>query len=444
MKLEKNIYLNKHKIIPKINIKNEKEYIYLAFNSLHDIEINKKELMEYYKKTSPEYIISPFTILNEQIYKNMNENTLNIYIKENSIYYIILDESKRYVKSDIIKLTSKTDIKKTKFYDEDKDINILLQEIIILEFTEFLKSIIDKNEIKKVYLNVEKENFNKVELKSISEFLKVEIEIIKVEIDSILLKYKKKRKYIYIKDKKENKKSIYIFVFTFVFSILLSVFLFIKDNKENTKEKTIKQELLKKEEIKLPNHVYNNTHKIYFIKDFLNIFDNNTILKELKIKKNKAIIVAEFFNIQSHEVFIDKNILKIYKKSNILLLNKTKDKLITIIEANNRKYQDKKDLIEAKNYNLEYFDNMTVYNYLKKKFNKNVKLFFKEENMVNKYKIQKYKIEIKVSTPLEFYQFIDKINRINLSLELGDEFEFIKINDKIEVTFNLKFNQLKK
>jgi len=444
-----------------INISNTNIY----FDHSHKISLENTKIEEskkFFCDGNIDYLISPFSILQNKMSDNLEEESLNIFILNNNIYAIILDKNKRYSLSSIKQLTSFQDIKKSNFYNDDIVEQKLYEEVYALELNEnisditkefyevnqnsdFLKSI-------NIYYNIKQLNNEQLDLLNENLMINVKYEII--NIDEILYKISKKpsiKKLSFIKPReKKSTLSFAMWILIALISTALAIAVVymiqvpseVKVEVKKEVKKIVKKEVKKKEEILLPNHIEINEHHVNHILDIFNTISDDSTLKEIQLQKDESTLVYNYLKEDSYEKVLKAKLLKIYENSENVLTSKNNRVFTAIISNTN--ILDKLTKIPRKKYKLT---NETKYLNKKESTKMFTSLFNKEtsikqiSSMDNKYNTQQYKIVTLVSTPNELFEVLKKINETNYSVELSFPIEFAKVNDKLEISFKLKFHQ---
>ena len=453
------------KIVTKVDAKH-KDCSYIPYDSNHFIEINNTIIETstlFNNNGNIDYLVSPFTLLQNYLSSNLEANSLNLFIFNDNIYVIILGEDKRYVKSTILTLTPFNDIKNSEFYSDEVVEQKLYDEIYLLELTDQISNIIknyyeefnNTNFIEKVNLFYTIKQLQDEQINALSEDLMLEINYEQIHLDTLLFDITQKSnaaKYSFIEPRPKKlalSKNTWAIIALSSLILVFLVIYFMQDNEEIKEEPSeVKKEITKKEdtkkkmvikENKLPNHVFNNTQQLEFIKKLFNTLDDNTVLKEIQIQNDESTMICDFYNINAQEKFLNNTILKLYEKSEIVLMSSSNNALTTIVSNNTLL-----ELPESKMMNVKathtYMDDLLTQKYLSDLLGKETKILSEDEQN-KKYSQHIFTLTVKVKEPIHFYKIIDVINNQKHSITLDYPIEFIKTNETLEVTFTLHFNQ---
>ena len=134
-----------------IQIKSEIDttsYETVSLNEQYCIAIAKNDILKhsnYFKDCGIDYLISPFSILNEYFKSYSTANSFNILIYSNTLYVFILDKDKEIVFGDIKQLTAFQNIQNSNFYNDDAiGGQMLYDEVHFLEIQQYLNETIEK------------------------------------------------------------------------------------------------------------------------------------------------------------------------------------------------------------------------------------------------------------------------------------------------------------
>ena len=456
---------NENQIIDsnEITAKENEKSIY--FDQHHNITLansNIEKIKQFYNDGSIDYLVSPFSLLDSTIKKDLHSNSLNLLILNNNIYVILLDDNKRYITSCIQQLTSFEDIKNSEFYTDDIVEQKLYDEIYNLELNENITSITnnfykenpDANFIQSVniYYNIKQLNDEQVTL--LKDNLMIDVKYTSISINELLYDMVKKplinkQNFIKPRPKKSALSLVSWIMIALVTTIVAGGLFYIMQEKDEVikKEKTIvkkeNKKIIKKiEEIQLPNHIDINTYIINSLLDIFEAIDDNSILKEIQLQKNESTIIYNFKHKNSYETILKPRLLKLYQSTENVLTSKNNLTYTAIIS--NTKPKDKLDNKITKIYPIsnknKFLDENKAKLLLTSFFNKNTKLKFITKSS-NKYTSYTYKLSTIVKSPQDFFNAIDNINKKDYSITLSHPIEFAKIQEGLEINFNIKMNQ---
>ena len=455
------------KIIPKIE-KIDTSELSATYNRYYNIISNRSTIENtklFYNKGDIDYLISPFSILDDIIANSKDSNSLNILILNDTLYAVILDEEKQFISSAIKSLTPYDEIKNSKFYNDEIVEQKLFDEIYLLELTDNISNITkdfyenEKNSsfIETVNIFYIVSQLNDEQIKSLEESLMMNINYKQISIDEHMYNIVQKqnaKQYSFIEPrKKKTGFSLFFWIIIAVLSTLITAgvlyFLTQKEPKEEKKivkkvtkvKEPIKDKVVKIEPIKLTDHNRTNTQIITLIKNLFDLIDDNSTLKEVQLQKRESTIIYDFKDEFSFEKNLQPKLLKYYKYSEIILKTKNKN-LYTAIISNTAliekiSYKTKKYI---QNKQIKALTEQSSKELLKSIFNKTTTIK-QISKVTNKYTKYTYKIKTIIQEPTEFFEAIKTINKQPYSYVLKFPIEFAKINEGIEVNFQLTLNQ---
>jgi hypothetical protein len=215
-------------IVDKTNPK-LKNSVELTFDASHTIVLPKTNIeyaKSFYNNGNIDYFISPFTILYEETLLQAKENSLNLFILNNHLYAICLNEKKRLEYSCIKFLTPYCDIKKSNFYKDEVVEQILYDEIYLLELSEHITEILKiYSEISNTSLDCKNVNIFYVlkqlqdkHIEALQNALSLEISYLPINIDDAvdaIARRESIQNYSFTK-KREKKSKYTIFIWIFI------------------------------------------------------------------------------------------------------------------------------------------------------------------------------------------------------------------------------------
>jgi len=439
----------------------------IIFDHSHHITAPTQKIeqtKQFYNNSKIDYLISPYSILNNLIHTNLKENSLNLLILNNTIYTIILDKDKRYCYSVIKHLTSFEDIKQSSFYNDEIVEQKLYDEIYNLELNEIItditKDFYDKNNsdtfIETINIFYHIKQLNDEQLKNLTDTLMLDITYTQIDLNKILFEMVQKpniNKQSFIQPrKKKSPFSFFAWSIIALFSTFVAGFIFYyfqtpnKEDNNKIKElkkitKTIKQPI-KIKEIALPNHITNNAYIISNIKNIFNTISDNEVLKEIQLQQNESTLVYTFTNENSYEKYLKPRLLKLYNNSENVLSSRNNSIFSAIVSNSDiiNKYKPTFKIYKQ-DKNSKNFDTNSSYTLIKSFLN-NKTTIKKLSTTKTKYTTISYKVLSIVNTPQEFFDIIEKINKTNYSILLSYPIEFSKSKQGLSINFILKFNIL--
>jgi hypothetical protein len=278
------VYDNNHNILLKHNIINDTKM--------------------FYNNSRIDYLFSPFSILQNNIAKNLFPNSLNLLILNDTIYAIVLDKDMRYAHSAIASLTPYDEIKNSQFYNDEIVEQKLFDEVYLLELTDAISNITKEfyeqennaNFIESVNIFYVIKQLNDKQLESLQETLMMDIEYTHILIDEDIYELSKKQnvvKYSFISPrKKQTGLPLWAWIIIAILSTLLTIGVIytlmdteeVEQQKEIVKKETPKK-VVKTEVIKLIDHNNSNAQNVKFIQKLFDLIDDNSTLKEIQLQK---------------------------------------------------------------------------------------------------------------------------------------------------------------
>jgi hypothetical protein len=433
----------------------------IYFDSKHSIVLQNDKInkyKEFYNNSTIDYLLSPFIVLQSIINENPCENSLNLFILNDNIYSIILNNEKRIMVSNVTKLTSFKDIKNSNFYNDEIVEQKLYDEIYMLELNETISNISKEYysnhnnasfiEVSNIYYNIKQ--LNDEQLLSLNEMLMIKINYESVALEEILFELTKKpstKKSNFIEMRPKKKPiSMFILVVSFLLSSILAAGIFYylqNEQKETTQEPMMKKEVMleKIEELMLPDHKKINMQMINLLKSLFHSIPDNAVLKELQILKDESTVIYNYKEKGSYQKYLKTNLEKIYEKSENILTSQNKS-IFTAIVSNTtllNKVNSKLKAHYSKDDNYATFTDVQTQEYIKTFFNKETQV--KQLSKVSLKNITyKFSVSTIINSTQELLSLIEKINENNYSIVLQYPIELIKIKEGIEVNLFLKFH----
>jgi len=177
--------------------------------------------------------------------------------------------------------------------------------------------------------------------------------------------------------------------------------------------------------LKIKNYTTNNNQIVSNIKDILNNIPINEYLSNAMFMSNELTLKVKSLD----KKIVLKDILEnYYKISNLTEQTYDNNEYISTIQS--RDLIDTNFDIPIKNYKLLL--SVDLYAKFKKFLPKKAKVLY-QDNI--------YKITLVISSPKEFYNFIQQLNSLNLPIELLYPIRFKSTDNKLAVLFSIKDHQ---
>jgi len=445
-----------------INIANNLKII-SPKNEIHSIK-------RYYEGTGLDFIISPYTIIEEYLKDNGKKNSLNFFIYNNTIYTIIFDKIKNISFSKIKVLTPFESTQDETFLEDDIVGQKLYEEVNFLEIQQFLDETVEEyygsgdnvDFIENIEMLYSLKPISDEQITTIQDALMIPISYKAISVDRYIDEIVQEPNstiynFISPRIKKENK-SPYIWIGLIVAIILLlsSIFTFdVIEKEEEQKPKKIevtqpKNVIAKKEvqikpvqpmTIELPSHKNNNILMIENIQMLFEVLPYDAVLKDIEINKNSSTFVSNFIVNSDSLSDMQTKLRNIYLNSKILLQNQNKVILNTIIQNDNILEKPILKNIEYKQFKFLSLSQAT--DYLTSLAIPNSVIRFNNKSK-EKYFTYSFSLVSKIKSPEEFITFIKKLNMQKLSVEVNYPIIFSKTTNNIEVRYNININQQNK
>jgi hypothetical protein len=437
-----------------INIANNKSII-----------IPKNEIISmcsYFESTGIDFILSPYTIIEDYLIDNAKKNSLTILIYNNIIYAIIYKEKEELFHIKINILTPFESTQDITFIEDNILGQKLYEEVKFLEIQHFLTETIENYYIRNHNVNFLEhieilytlKPLSDIQVASLEEIIMIPIHNSEISLNEYMdnitqSKNANFQNFITPRVKTSNK-SIYLGI-SLLFLIFLggiSLFYFQIDMRKNTSN-LVKQvqskehlESFEVSMIDLPNHSEKNKIIEQNINILFDVVPYDAILKEIEINEDSSTFVTNFVATSISISDMQIKLRNIYADSTLLLEHKNKFIINTIIQNNqltskfdvnkkDKKIKSKKENFLTTRKATEYLEKLTL-------GSSEIKLDSKE---VSTYSTYNFSIITKIKSPKDFFDLVNKINIQASSIELAYPITFSKINNLIEVKYKLKFNQ---
>lgn len=450
-------------------------YDSIKIDNNYSVVIPKNENIvtsRYFEKTGIDFIISPFTIIEKYLDGIKNKNSLNIFIYNNTIYLIIYNRNKELTLSKTKTLTSFESTQDETFLEDDIVGQKLYEEVNFLEIEQFLNETIEEYYAHAVDVEF-LENIEMIytlkpmpdeQIRALQDSLLIPISYKAISVDKymdeiIQTKNSDLHNFITIRQKKAEK-NIYLWIIVALFSITVAIgiALFSFDQKEiealksGIQEETtpVKAVVQKQTEIVsveppvilLPNHKLINIQMEQNIKMLFEVIPYDAVLKDIEINKDTSTYVSNFVVSSNSLIDMQSKLKNIYSSSKILLEHQNEIILNTIIQNNtllntyeaiqNKEYQEYKLLSTSEA--TTYLSDLVIKN-------STIKFDGKEKN---DYLTYNFSVTSTVNTPSEFFEFIEKLNIQNISIELAYPIIFSQTTDFLEIKYKVQIHQQNK
>ena len=451
-------------------------YDSVKIGNKNSIVIPKNEvnsISRYYEDTGIDFILSPYTIIEEYLEDNLKINSLNFFIYNNIIYTLIFNNQKELSYHKIKVLTPFESTQDETFLEDDIVGQKLYEEVNFLEIQQFLNETVEEyyatadnveflEHIEMIYTL---KPMSDEQIKSLQDLLLIPISFKAISLDTymdkiIQRKDAKSHNLINTRVKKEDK-NIYFWIILALFTIAVLAGLFnALSNNEEVEQEVIKQPIqkemvkVKKQKviesvepatIVLPNHKQMNINTRQNIEMLFDVLPYDAILKDIEINKNSSTFVSNFIVSSNSISDMQSKLKNIYVTSKVLLKHHNKVIVNTIIQNNtlSEKYNLSQSIqkVEYKKYN--FLSTSKATSYLKGLGIKDSIIKF-DEKKKDKYLEYHFSITSKIQSPQEFFNFIKKLNSQNLSISVNYPITFSRTTKTIEVKYKIQMNQQNK
>jgi hypothetical protein len=439
-------------------------------NPTHSIAIPKVEIQnkfEYFNDTGCDYIFSPFSILNNHIISHgANANSLNILILNNKVYALVLDNNKKTVYGSIRTLTSFSDIKESELLDSNLDVQKQFDQMHLVEIEEAITSIMNEfyeqseNEIfcESVAIFYTLKQLTDQQLSILQDNIMLEIEYSKLNFNDYLFSLSKQSNasrlsFITPREKKKNGSILkWLFIISIIAGGIFAALNYMQEQEKikqehlesKKREKLLEEQKIKLKSVKLPNHRVQNDKISSVVLNIFDIIPYNAVLNEIQLQKKDSTFVCNLLIDGIFQKDMQPKLLKLYKKSEIILTQDNKPTFNIIVSNSGLLEQNLSIKPVQPNYRKNKFvAKDTLIQQIEAFLPKNSKVSFKSKYR-SKFLTYNLNVEAIFQEPKEFFTFIEELNKKSYSIILKYPIEFAKTKKGIETTFKLQFNQFYK
>lgn len=450
------------KLVPKALSAKIKDCDIGKFNNEFDIAVLKTTIFEtknYFAKTGIDYIYSAFHIMNLRLQKNVCRNELLLFLFNNKVFVLIVNQSGLIVFHQTEDLVTFESVKKTHFYQDDIDGQKLFDEIYYLELNEIIHKILASFYEKKNDVFVEKvtilyvlKQLTPEQIEQLNDDLMLQVEYQPVNIDEELFELSKDKhlKKSFIKPRKKSKKRNYNYISAFILLGLLIfgaysfVKLIMKDRDSSSKEIKIESKTTQTS-YEIPDHLNLNDKIEKRIKAIFGSIDYDIILKELTLEENTMQLKGIFLTEETYLKSLKPKLDTLYEISEYTVLNA--DQKVNLDSTVISKGEIPLSEIVYKTNTKEYITDelistQRVSEQLKILLPENsiLKLVTATDEGIHRYS---YIVNILVKEPAELFDLIEVLNNELYSINISYPINMLRTELGIEIEFNLVFNQPK-
>lgn len=450
-------------------------YESVKLDSTSSVAVAKNELTaynRYFLDSGIDYVISPFTIISEYTKEFGTKNTLNIFVNNNILYMLFLDEEQKVAYAKTEALTPFEKIKQEQFSEDEIVDQKLYDEVSFLEIQQFLNDAIEEyygikgdaeflEEINFLYtLNP----FTGEQMNSLHEALMVEIKYEVLDMQHYLNNFIQKDLLDSVTLVKPRVKSVpknmngWIFLTLIsLIAVLLVVYFKMGETEQVQIEQQKKAETIKQEDVQvkeeltsleksipltLPNHNMLNRSIIERINMHFDLIPYDGILKDLELLEESSTFVTYFAVPTTAVEDMQTKLLNIYKDSKVLLKHQNKA-LLNVIVENSGLVVEVKSIPYARYKKEEHLSIAKATEYITKLLP--IQSSMKFDNKDQKENLQyRFSVTSIVKLPEEFTALVNRLGEDIYSVYIDYPVVFSKLNEGIEVKYFINFFQAPK
>ncbi|MEA3314491.1 MAG: hypothetical protein U9Q30_01380 [Campylobacterota bacterium] len=446
---------------------------------------NVSKILEYYKFSGVDYLISPFSILYNNIQEIVKYSSLNVMVHNNLVYIIIFDKNGDITKSFIKELTPFDKLKDSDFSHNNEVVDQkLYEEIYFFELQDIITETVEKHYEEINEENLEPDFFNVInifytvkqltdeQLEQIYETIMVDIKYLPISLEDDLNKFIKDdtlKEHSFIKPrvkKKSNKLFLWSVLLVSSIALIISILYYqleqkdeIEENKSSIKmedlekkvetnniidKKIVSKDINKTEKtivkFTLPDHIKNNNlieEKIIMLFDLV---PYDSVLLNLNIDKNSSTFITNFL-LDSKSVSKFQNKLSSLYENSIVEFEKNNKTVKNMIISNSnyivKNSNSIKDVIYPK---YKFIPIMKFTQYLNTILTDNSDIKYISTD-IGEYTTIKYRIKDYYKTPNNFFKFINNLNKKDIAIHINYPISFVKLDGQLEVSFDISFYQ---
>lgn len=457
-------------IIPNNQVVDE-QFTTKKLNDDINIAVSKNKLFElnhFFEKTGLDYIFSPFSILNEHNIQNPESNALIILIYNNKLYALVVDAFAKVIFSKVLSITEFDDIQNSEFYDNLIMKQNLYDEVYQLELINNIKTIMnefyEKHDlfIEKINILYTVKQLQREQIVKIQNELMLKVDYHPISMDEMvfeMIKTKELSEYNYTTPRviKKSSKQSYMIILAILVVIGLIYYL-ISANEKKQKEISPQKQTIQKDEPKeikkeqinevskptLPNHVEKNTIVKELSNKLLGSVPYDMVLQKVEIEKDSCNMYATLITKDLFAKSLKDDLLELYENSQIEFIEKEQNKgeFKAIITSEKVKPLNL-HTIKKMNYSKNIFlTRAQIESILDKNLPVEADLIF---DSVFKSDIVtfNYKVVLVNTTPKQFFETIDKLNKLSNSIHINYPIVFEIKEDGLQIDFKLQVHQNK-
>lgn len=430
------------------------------FNHEYDLAVLKTTLFEtknFFVKTGVDYIYSAFHIMNLHLEKNVCTNELLVLIYNDKAYLLMLNNAGIIVEHKILDLPTYESVKITHFYEDNLEAQKLYDEIYYLEISSIIQNVTSEfyskkkstSFVEKVTILYAIKQLRAEEIDKLASDLMLKVEYIPVNIDEELFELSRdlRTQKSFVKPRKKRKRRDFKYLYFIIFLGLIIAGLYkfytLLDIDRFIPNFTKEEYVVQNNSLKLPDHVYSNDKIEQKLKTIFETVPDGVMIENLKLDTNN--LEMEIFSKDESSLALFKSsIYPIFENSKIENLTPTLNANFKALVLAHGFNEQKK---EYKSFSKEYIldEQMSI-----ERVSEQLKIMFPESSLVRylsseekNYLRFNFIINAVFANPNEFFNLISNLNSELYSIDISYPINIRKVKDKLEIEFNLGFNQEK-
>ena len=426
------------------------KYAMIELSDEYNVIVPKIDVVKtahFFANAGIDYVFSPAQVLRNLFLENPSNDTLNILLLNDKVHIMHISKDNKiiYVTE---KMTKFADVSKSEFFDSEINEQKLYDEIYYLEILAKISSVVELNQLNVYKLSIyyDIKQLSSSDLKNLEDYFAVATSYKKANIlDSILhlVTSKQKHKSYVIPRSKKASKVLAIGIVGAILSGILAFFVvyFVNMMFEGEPQKRI-QPKQQAQIATLPNHKLINEA---LIKELNFLFDSipaSATLNSLVINSKGSVLECDFANKTAYQADMYKRLLLFYQKSKIDYKS-AKSPYFAIV-ANETKLDGNLTKDKNKEYKFEKnHDAQDSEKILSGLLSQNARIEFQTQIDNIKFSTFIFKVQFLITSPKEFFDFVESLNRLNYSVHLSEPVSFSKSQNGIEIQTMVLFNQSK-
>lgn len=439
------------KIIPKSQNFNTENFASIALSDEYNVVVPKLEIVKvahFFGNAGVDFIFSPLQILHSLFLENPSNDTLNVLLYGDKIIFLMLN------KNDSINygtdyLTKFSEVSQSEYFDDEIGEQKLYNEIYYLEVLSKISIFLDSisSKVSKVSIFYDLKQLSNENLSSLESFFDIEISYKKANILDHLLDFsmsKEKYKSYILPRQKKISNTLTLGILGAIASgiVAFGLVYFINSFLDSPKPKITQSAKPKIITASLPNHVIQNQK----IVDELNfIFESiplNVTLNSVTINSKGSVFECEFITQKTYQAQMQKHLLSYYGNSKVEFKRENGELLGVIANDVKPDFNSTEPNLQVYKYSKK-FDAKSALATFENLLPKNGQISLQAQMDDGKFQTFAYNANFVITSPKEFFDFIDALNKSGYSILLSEPTSFVKAENGIEIKTMILFNQAK-